>query len=295
MKKLAMACAISASMLLLAACNGDKDDSKPDPDVVAETASGDISKEEFYQALKEKYGEEVLYDLITTEVLSSNFEIDDKEVDVEIDRFKDELGDQFEMWMMQEGFADEEDLRDILKISMLQEAAITNDIEVSDEEIEDYYNDVKVEKEARHILVEDSDLADDLKKQLDEGADFAELAKENSTDSSAEEGGDIGYFSKDSNLVPEFLEAAYALKVDEISEPIESQFGYHIIQVTDSREKEDFASLEDMKNEITRSLKSEKVDQSTAQEKIQKILDDAKIDIKIKEFEDLFEQPAAQG
>lgn len=290
MKKIAIALAISASFLLLAACSGDKD-GKADPDVVAKTKDGDISKEDFYEALKEKYGEEVLYDLITTEVLSSNFEVDDEEIDSEIDRFKEELGEQFEMWMMQEGFADEEELREVLKMSMLQEEAITSDIEVSDEEVEEYYNDMKIEKEARHILVEDPELAEDLKKQLDDGADFAELAKENSTDSSAEEGGDIGSFSKDSNLVPEFLDAAYSLEIDEISEPIESQFGFHIIQVTDSHEKEDFGSLEDMKKEITRSIKSEKVDQTEAQGKIQDILDDAEIDIKIEEYKDLFDQP----
>src|SRR5699024_631591 len=174
MKKLAMAFAISASMLLLAACGGDKESS--DPDVVAKTKSGDISKEDFYEALKERYGEEVLYDLITTEVLSGNFEISDEEVDAEIDHFKEQLGDQFELGMMQEGFSDEEELRELIKVSMLQEEAITSDIEISDEEVEEYYNDIKVEKEARHILVEDPELAEDLKKQLDDGADFAELA-----------------------------------------------------------------------------------------------------------------------
>src|SRR5699024_8858909 len=170
MKKLAMAFAISASMLLLAACGGDKEGS--DPDIVAKTKSGDISKEDFYEALKERYGEEVLYDLITNEVLSGNFEITDEEVDAEIDHFKEQLGDQFELWMMQEGFTDEEDLKDLIRISMLQEEAITSDIDITDEEIEEYYNDLKVEKEARHILVEDADLAEDLKKKLDDGADF---------------------------------------------------------------------------------------------------------------------------
>lgn len=293
MKKLAMACAISASVLLLAACGGDKEGN--DPDVVAKTKSGDISKEDFYEALKERHGEEVLYDLITTEVLSGNFEISDEEVDAEIEHFKEQLGDQFELWMMQEGFSDEEDLRELIKISMLQEEAVTSDVEITDEEIEEYYNDIKVEKEARHILVEDAETAEDLKKKLDDGADFAELAKKHSTDSSAEEGGDIGYFSRDSNLVPEFLDTAYSLEVDEISEPVESQFGFHIIQVTDNREKEDFASFDDMKKEISRTLKSEKIDQVEAQEKIQQILDDAEIDIKIEEFKDLFEQPEVLG
>lgn len=289
MKKVAMACAISASFLLLAACNSG------DNETVAKTSSGDIKKEEFYEALKDQHGEEVLYNLIITEVLSSNFEVDEDEIDEEVDSFKDQLGEQFDMWLMQEGLAGEDELREVLKLSMLQEEAVTSDIEVSDEEIEEYYNDMKIEKEARHILVEDEELADDLKEQLDDGADFAELAKEHSTDSSAEEGGDIGYFSRDAELVPEFLDTAYELDVDEISEPVQSQFGFHIIQVTDSKDKEDFGSLDDMKKEITRTIKNDKVDQADAQEKIQSIIDDADIDIKIEEFEDLFEQPEALG
>ncbi len=291
MKKLVMACAISASALLLTACGG----GKADPDVVVETEAGNITKEQFYEALKDRYGEEVLYDLVTTEVLSNNFDVTDEDVEAEINLFKDELGEEFDMWLMQQGFADEEDLAEVVHISLLQEAAITKDIEVTDEEVEEYYDKVKVELEARHILVEDPDLADEIKQKLDEGADFAELAKEHSSDPSAEEGGGLGYFSQDSNMVPEFLDAAYELDVDEISEPVQSQFGFHIIQVTDIRDKEDFASLEDMKSEITRTLKTAKVDPAEAQGKVRTILDDAKIDIKIEEFEDLFKENQAQG
>src|SRR5699024_7830696 len=157
MKKVLMACAISASFLLLSACGGSGDN-----ETVAKTSSGDIKKEEFYEALKDKHGEEVLYNLVITEVLSSKFEVDEDEIDEEVDSFKDQLGEQFDMWLMQEGIADEDELREILKLSMLQEEAVTSDIEVTDEEIEEYYNEMKVEKEARHILVEDEELADDL-------------------------------------------------------------------------------------------------------------------------------------
>lgn len=291
MKKLVVACAISASVLFLTSCGGDN----ADPDVVVETEAGNISKEDFYEALKDRYGEEVLYDLVTTEVLSNNFDVTEEDVEEEINLFKDQLGEEFEMWLMQEGFADEEELAEVINISLLQEAAITKDIEVTDEEIEEYYNKVKVELEARHILVEDPELAEEIKQELDEGADFAELAKEHSSDGSAEEGGALGYFSQDSNMVPEFLDAAYELEVDEISSPVQSQFGFHIIQVTDIRDKEDFDSLEDMKSDITRTLKTAKVDPAEAQGKVRTILDDAKIEIKIEEFKDLFEESQAQG
>lgn len=290
MRKLVMACAISASVLLLAACGGE-DKADPDPDVVAKTKAGDVSKEDFYEALKSQYGEEVLYELIVTEVLNDKFEVSDEDIEQEIESLKDQLGEQFEMFLMQEGFTDEDDLKDALKMSMLQEEAITEDIEVSDEEIEEYYNDMKIEMETRHILVEDADEADKIKKELDDGADFAELAKEKSEDSSAEEGGDVGYVSIDSSMVPEFIDAAYELDVDEISEPVQSQFGFHIIQVTDIRDKEDFESLEDMKDQITRTIKSDQIDQEKAQEKIQNLLDDAEIDIKIEKYQDLFEVP----
>lgn len=101
---------------------------------------------------------------------------------------------------------------------------------------------------ARHILVEDEDEANDLKAQLDDGADFAELAEENSTDSgTAANGGDLGFFPE-GQMVPEFDEAAFSLDIDEISEPVQSDFGYHIIQVLERRDSyEDFADeIEDM-------------------------------------------------
>lgn len=84
--------------------------------------------------------------------------------------------------------------------------------------------------------------AEDLKKQLADGADFAELAKENSQDpGSAANGGDLGFFGK-GKMVPEFEEAAFALKVGEVSEPIQSVYGFHIIKVTAKKDGEVKAS-----------------------------------------------------
>lgn len=93
------------------------------------------------------------------------------------------------------------------------------------------------ERKARHILLETEDAAKEVIAELDEGADFAELAKEHSTGPSAEQGGDLGYFTSD-QMVPEFSQAAEKLEPGEYSEePVKSEFGWHVIKVEDRREK----------------------------------------------------------
>jgi len=88
---------------------------------------------------------------------------------------------------------------------------------------------------ARHILVSSEDDAKAIKAQLDGGADFAAIAKEKSIEPGAKDsGGDLGYFTQDKMVKP-FADAAFALKVNEISAPVQTQFGWHIIQVLDRR------------------------------------------------------------
>ena len=99
-------------------------------------------------------------------------------------------------------------------------------------------NAPKVEEvHARHILVDNEDEAKEIIKELDNGADFADLAKEHSTGPSGPDGGDLGYFSK-GQMVPAFEDAAFALEPGKYTEtPVKSDFGYHVIEVEDKREK----------------------------------------------------------
>jgi peptidyl-prolyl cis-trans isomerase C len=92
------------------------------------------------------------------------------------------------------------------------------------------------EVHARHILVPTEGEAKDIQAQLKNGADFATLAKQKSKDPGAAEGGDLGWFTKD-QMVPEFAEAAFKLDKGQISDPIKTQFGWHIIKVEDKRVK----------------------------------------------------------
>src|ERR1700736_4278009 len=93
------------------------------------------------------------------------------------------------------------------------------------------------EVHARHILVESEDEAKAIAADLKKGADFAELAKKKSKDPGASDGGDLGFFTKD-QMVPEFSTVAFALEPGKISDPVKSQFGWHIIKVEEKRNRQ---------------------------------------------------------
>jgi peptidyl-prolyl cis-trans isomerase C len=93
------------------------------------------------------------------------------------------------------------------------------------------------EVRARHILVPTEDEAKAVIVELKKGTDFAELAKQKSKDpGAAAEGGDLGYFTKE-QMVPAFSEVAFKLNKGDVSEPVKSQFGWHVIKVEDKRSK----------------------------------------------------------
>ena len=111
---------------------------------------------------------------------------------------------------------------------------------VTDAALKQVYDDAakqisgEQEVHARHILVETEDKAKDIIAKLKKGADFAELAKKESKDPGASDGGDLGFFTKD-QMVPEFSAAAFALEPGKISDPVKSQFGWHVIKVEEKR------------------------------------------------------------
>jgi peptidyl-prolyl cis-trans isomerase C len=92
------------------------------------------------------------------------------------------------------------------------------------------------EVRARHILVDNEDKAKEIVGKLKAGGDFAALAKAESKDTGSADGGDLGYFTKD-QMVPEFAEAAFKLDKGALSDPVKTQFGWHVIRVEDKRTK----------------------------------------------------------
>ncbi len=113
------------------------------------------------------------------------------------------------------------------------------------------------EYNASHILVETRDEAAALKADLDEGADFAELAREHSTGPSSVNGGNLGWFGP-GMMVPSFEEAVAELSPDEVSEPVETQFGWHLVKLNDQREQAPPA-MEEVRDELAQSIQQEAV------------------------------------
>lgn len=117
------------------------------------------------------------------------------------------------------------------------------DVPVSDADIQAAYQeryanvDPEQEYHAAHILVATQEEANDVVAKLDDGADFADLAKEVSTGPSGPNGGDLGWFGA-GVMVPEFFDAAAALAVGEVSQPVETQFGWHVIKMLETRSRE---------------------------------------------------------
>ena len=148
----------------------------------------------------------------------------------------------------EENLADDPDVQTALeqaRASVLRDAYVRREIEegTTEEKLRARYEEVKSEEgftqeevHARHILVGSEEQATSLIAELDGGADFEALAREHSVDPSARtNSGDLGYFRRQ-QMVPEFAEAAFALEPGEhSSEPVQSQFGWHIIQVLDRR------------------------------------------------------------
>jgi peptidyl-prolyl cis-trans isomerase C len=127
----------------------------------------------------------------------------------------------------------------VLMETLLQDAG---QAAVTDDAMHKVYDDAikqmpaEQEVHARHILVPTEDEAKAIEAELKKGADFATLAKEKSKDPSAADGGDLGYFTKD-QMVPEFADVAFKLDKGQISDPVKTQFGWHVIKVEDKRTK----------------------------------------------------------
>ncbi|GAX59527.1 parvulin-like peptidyl-prolyl isomerase [Candidatus Scalindua japonica] len=147
----------------------------------------------------------------------------------------------------------------------------------------DAFNGSRVK--ASHVLIDTKSMKTDAEKaeakkmidivkmEIDKGADFAEMAKKYSNCPSAENGGDIGFFQRKGSIVEEFAKVAYAMDVGEISDPVETEFGYHIIKVTEKEEGKDvnYEDVTDMVDFVFMQIKTESL--------LKELYDKAKIEI----------------
>lgn len=244
-------------------------------ETVATVDKEKITQEQLNEELNKQYGASVLSMMISNKVVDleadkEKVKVTDKEIQAELDKMVEQYGgqDTFNTLLAQKRLTEDvfkEQIEQNLKVTKILEPSI----EITDDEIKTYFEDNKEsldtpeQVEASHILVEDEETAKEVKKKLDEGGDFAELAKEYSTDTQTKEsGGELGYFSS-GQMVEEFDKAAFAMDVDEISDPVKTDYGYHIIKVTGKQEAKE-ATLEESKDQIKETLLDQKVQEQAS-------------------------------
>ncbi len=249
--------------------------------------------------------DETLDMMISTELLyqqsvKSGIKVDQKKVEDQFTAFKQRFNDQkkYDDWLAKVNLTEDQ-----LKAQFLQNMSvrelITKEIEpnvkITDKQIEAFYNEnpqyfEKAESvRARHILIKVEKGADekqkkeahqklvDIKKRLDKGEKFEELAKAHSQCPSSSQGGDLGFFTK-GRMVPAFEKVAFELKPGQVSDIVETQFGYHLIEVVERKEPGK-VELGEVKERISEELRKKE-----SMEQIQKYIDGLRKTAKIEKF-----------
>ncbi|TYR79317.1 peptidylprolyl isomerase PrsA [Priestia megaterium] len=282
MKKWFFSLGMAAGVLSLSACHAA---SGATSDAVVQSKAGDITKEEFYNELKTQAGEQVLKQMVDTMLLEKEYKVTDKEIEAKIKDYEKQFGGKeiLNQAIKQKGIKDEKAFKKLVKQEILAEKAAVDGVEVSEADVKKEFEDnYKVEINASHILVNDEKTAKEVKAKLDNGENFAKLAKEYSKDpGSKDKGGELGYFTK-GKMVPEFDKAVFSMEAGKISDPVKSQFGYHIIKVEDKKTNK----FEDKKEQIEKELKLKKA--KSINEVIAKLQKEADIKIEDKDLEEIF-------
>lgn len=229
-----------------------------------------INKDELYDALVAGYGADTLDLLITNKLVEleaekAGIKIKDEEIQKEIDVMVESYGDEKSLKEQLEASGSSMDaLKKDIVVYLQTKKLVEPRITITDDEISTYFEDNKdtfaqaEQVEASHILVEDEKTAKKVAKELAAGGDFAKLAAEYSTDTeTADNGGSLGYFGK-GDMVEEFEDVAFDLDINKVSDPVKTEYGYHIIKVTGKKEAKK-ANLEDSKEVIKETLLSERL------------------------------------
>lgn len=247
---------------------------------------------------KPEVQEEILNEIVDETLLiqdakKNNIEVNKEELDQQFSGFRSFMvqiigsEDEYKKELKERNLTDDhlkEYINSFLIINELYDLK-TKDIEVSEQELKEFYEDNKDifrlqdRIKVRHILVATLDEAQELKEQLDGGADFIELAMQHTLDEyTRETGGDLGYITPDVQFVPEFKNAAFALDVDEVSNPVQTSYGYHLIRV-DDKEPGRVLTYEEVIEDVTYLAREDK-QRFTFEDYLTELREKASVEIK---------------
>lgn len=256
---------------------------KDGDDIVVQVDGKTITANDLYEELKKQSGQSVAINLIDDYILNKEYETTsemEESAESTIETYKNTYGDSYEQFLEYNGISDDNELKELLiknsKLTSATEDYIKDNL--TEKEMKEYYeNNIVGDISAKHILIsyeEDEDLSDEeneAKKEeakakaeeviekLKNGEDFSTLAKEYSDDEGTKEnGGDLGYFNT-GDMVEAFETAAYALDVNEYTtEPVETEYGYHIIMKTGQKDKPSYKKSKDtIKEKLVEEKKEE--------------------------------------
>lgn len=239
-------------------------------DVVASINGEAITKDELYDVLVAQGGKEALDSLIADRIINlelkkKGLEVSEKDVDAELQKMILEYGgrEQFDQALASYGYTDI-DIKKNIRMNFSATKLVGAEVAITDADMKTYFEankatfDTPEQVKASHILVADEAKAKEVKAKLTAGGDFAALAKEYSTDeSNKDKGGDLGFFSK-GEMVAEFDNVAFTLKIGDISDPVKTEYGYHIIKVVEKKEAKT-ATYEENKAKIKDIIMAEKL------------------------------------
>lgn len=310
---------ILAVLLLVTSC-GKVPKLKNGDEAVVTMKDGDISVEELYSEMKEKYALDMLITKIDTAILNNVYKTDDEEknyIDKQLETIKyyyetyyKSQYKSFQEYLTQNGVESEDELKENIRLTYKRNKAIKDYVKsiITDKEIEKYYDEeIFGDISASHILIKpeyDDNASDEEKKEaekkalkkakeviakLKKGEDFAELAKEYSDDSSnSKSGGKLADFNH-GQMVEAFEDAAKDLKVGSYTTtPVKTEFGYHIILKTAQKDK---PALKEVKDDIISDLTDEKLkDDSTLEvTALVELRKKHKVEIQDKDIKKLYE------
>jgi parvulin-like peptidyl-prolyl isomerase len=218
------------------------------------------------------------------EAADMDVEVTDKQIDARLEQIQKQYfgGDKakYEKQLKDQGLSDTQ-VRNDIRAQIVSEkifAQVTRDTKVTDAEVDKYYKDNKEQysqpesRDVRHILVKTKAKADDLAAQIENGGDFAALAKQHSTDTGSKQNGGKLTISRGQTVAP-FDAAAFALKKGDVSPPVKTEFGFHIIEALSDVKAAKTTPLKDVSESIKQQLL-----QTKKNETMTKWVDDLKKD-----------------
>lgn len=292
--KYSISLVVLALALVAAGCGGDSSTATLGSDDVAVVGSEQVSKEQFqalmaraqksYEAQKRDFpkpgtaeyetlkGQAIGFLLqraeFEQEAEKRDVEVSDSDVDKRIDQLKKQFyggsEKRYQDVLKQQGLT-EEQAREEVRVTLIQEELfkkVTEDVDVTDKDIQSYYSSHKSQygqpesRDVRHILVQKKALADQIYSQLKAGANFAVLAKRYSKDpGSAANGGKLTVTK--GQTVPEFDKTAFELKKGQLSQPVKTQYGYHVIEALSDIKPAQTTPLSKVKDSIRQTLEQQ--------------------------------------